>query len=218
MKRRPFALALAALAVLHACAGEEPAPHPGFEDVLLQGGATTDSLAAFVHAMELQPPLPGGPELVFTWPANGEVIPEKRGDILTFCWELAPSARAPRPPRPGAAGMPWAALLEAAPAARSPGWTAPLAELLGPPRAAHAGPPPYEGMLTYAVFSTSDDPALVRVLTGNYDYNPTASEFQKMAAATQPITLRLVTAFVKADEPVASGPFTGIEMTFTISR
>ena len=223
MRRRPLRLATSALTfaavfALHACAGDEPAPdtHPGFEDVLLQGDVTGDTLSAFVRAMEISLPRPGGPELVFTWPVNNEKIKEAEVHFLTVCWALAPTAEAPRPP-PAAPRSP--GLLDWEPGARSPSWAAPLAaplaDLLGP-RLAHAEPSGYEGMVTFAVLSTSDDPALIRVLTSEFDYNPTSAELARMAAAPQPITVRLVTAFVTPGKLLARGPFLGPELTFSI--
>lgn len=218
MKRQPFTLALAVLVALHACNAEEPQPHPGFEDVLLQGDVTGDSLAAFVHATRMRAPVPQSPKLVIIWPANGEKIPKAQRDLLTFCWVISTSARAPGFAPPASAGVRWAGLLDAAPAVHAPAWLAPFAELLGPARAAHAEPTSYEGMVTYAVFSTADDPALIRVLTSELDYNPTVDVLEKMAAATQPITLRLTTAFVTPESDVADGPFLGPEMRFSLER
>lgn len=218
MRMRPLLVALAGLAASHACTEPSSAPPPGFEDVVLEGEVGVETLGAVARALEIKPVLPGGPGLKFTWPADGEVIPEEKGGTTSFCWVFTSSARGPRPGVSSAPDARWAALPGPVPAARSRGWSDPLAELLGPVRQAHAEPaPPYEGVVSYAVFSSQGDPALVRVLTSRLDYGPDPAAWKKMAAAVQPITLRVVTATVEAGYPIAGGPYAGAEMTFTIA-
>lgn len=217
MKLRPFFLALGALAASQACAGKPAGPPPGFEDVLLEGEVTHDALTAFARALQINPVIHGGPGLKITWPADGEKIPVEQGDIASFCWTFTSFSLGPRRSVPPALDARWAALPGPAPEARSHRWIGPLAELLGPVRAAHADEEPgYEGVVVWAVFSTPDDPALVRVLTSALDYAPAPAVWKKMAAATQPITLRLFTGVVEDGRSMAEGPYVGTEMSFTI--
>lgn len=169
MWHRRSVLSLVALLPLHGCGGP-PVPPPGYEDVLLEGEATVETLIAFAAALDEGQPATGGLPVHISWPADGEKIHVDDGDVLSFCWVWAPSAKVS-----------------------------------------------FEGVVFYLVFSTEDDPALVRVLTTDLDYAPSPEVWEKMVAAGKPIELRLLSAIVTGGrvEP-GDGPFAGDEMTFAI--
>jgi hypothetical protein len=165
---RRSVLSFLALISLHGCG--PPVPPPGYEDVLLEGEASVETLIAFAAAFEERQVASGGLPLVITWPANGEKLHEEDGDVASFCWGYAQSAKAV-----------------------------------------------FEGNVFYAVFSTEDDPALVRVLTTTFDYRPSAEVWEKMFETGKPITMRLVSAIVTGGRVApGDGPFVGDEITITI--
>lgn len=199
---------------IHACSGSDPdqggAPS-GYEDVLLEGEVTDETLEAFAEKLassslvedELQAP-------VIDWPGQGDKLPKDTPS--SFCWRFGPAAHLDHAPGDHA----WAAL-DPRPARTASTWARPLLDLLGPPRSALAHGEPFNGIATYLVFSTASNPKLLRVLTSAEEFTPSKEAWGEMAAVGKPIKLSLVAAVFEENRvPQDGGPFAGIGITFTV--
>ncbi|MCC6553973.1 MAG: hypothetical protein IT372_13260 [Polyangiaceae bacterium] len=215
----------AAAALLYACDDHEHPPPADIGGVILEGDVTDETFLALDSALDQGAPVADPAQAaVIDQPAAGAALPETPAP--TFTWHIggaasrsAPAAlrRAALAPSPSPS---WSSPLTPAPAAASPlAWlTAPLRELAGPIRSAHAHGDPYNGTATYLRFSTSSEPRLVEVLTSALTYAPAAAAWDKMTAAGAPITLTLVTAIFEQDRIAPDGgPFAGGTVTFTVA-
>jgi hypothetical protein len=216
MKKTWTMLALIPLAAasVYACGGtdEEEEGAAGYEDVIYQGTVTDEAMVALGSALDQKAPADVPSQAPTLDAPTGMTVPKT--PIPTFTWHVGGmTQRSPMEP----AGP---RLLEVPGTPRGEHgarWLAPLAELLGPVRAANAHGTPFTGTATWLVFSTESNAKLTRVLTSDTKYTPDQAVWDKMVAAGKPITLTLVGA-VFADNRVAQdgGPFKGSTLTFTI--
>jgi hypothetical protein len=225
MRIRTLLFVPLASAAIYACscsAPEPSGPPPGYEDVKLEGLVTTASLTAFVGAFESGPPaeIPSRAPIL-EWPSDGEKLP--RDPPASFCWRFGETTAArAKLPREGSA---WTsldfgplALITPAPSAPFAAIASPLRDLFGSPRPARAAEPPYTGPATYLVFSTDTDPAFLRIFTSDIAYHPTQEVWEQMIAVRKPISLELVSVYVKSDRVLnGDGPAAGTSMQFSIS-
>jgi hypothetical protein len=66
------------------------------------------------------------------------------------------------------------------------------------------------------VFSTPSDPKLLRLVTTNTSFTPSAAAWQKLTSATEPVTLKLVSGTFENDELTAEGgPHQGQALNLT---
>jgi len=193
-----------ATASLYACDhDDEEEPPAGYEDVVYQGDVTDEALIALVSALEQKSPADVPSQApTLDMPAADAVLPKT--PIPAFSWTIGPTAmRAPTLFSPRAA---------------SASYVAPLVELLGPMRVAHAHGTPYTGSATWLVFSTATNPKLVRVLSSTTTYTPSQEAWDAMVAAGEPITLTLVGVLFEENRiAMDGGPFQGSATTFTIA-
>jgi hypothetical protein len=214
--------------------GEMPPPSSspaGYEDVLLEGGPTDETLVAFIQAFEAGPlDDVASQRAIFDWPADGEVLPKT--PPTPFCWRFGATARLDAPARGASLDSAWAA--EVAPLRPLPGAASyrsstattsavaivagPLLQLFGPPRRAAAHGTPFSGVGTYVVFSVDGNPKLLRALTGDVQFQPQQAAWDEMAATGKPITVTLVSAIFEQNRVVQEGgPFVGSSITVTIA-
>ena len=74
-------------------------------------------------------------------------------------------------------------------------------------------------MAYWLVFSTPDNPRLLRVYTTNPSYTPSAAAWQELVAVKGPITVALTTATFENDElTVEGGPHGGQQLSLTIAN
>lgn len=222
--RRAFLLAPLACAAIYACDGGETeptmaGPPDGYEDVVLQGDVTDETLVGFVSSLEeggLQDDPSQAPSMAS--PAAGAQLP--KGTVPEFSWTSGGAARL----APYGAPVRWAGLAPA-PADGIPrslvrdlvAFGAPLRELLAAPRAAHAHGAPYSGTATFVELTAKDGATLLRVFTSAQKLTPSQAEWDAMAAAAQPITIELTSALFEENRVVADGgPFAGTVIDFTI--
>lgn len=213
--RRTLLLAPLACPAIYACdGGTDPVttgPPEGYEDVVLAGDVTDETLAGFVTALEEGPPLEDpaqGP--VIAKPAQGEELPN--GTVPTFSWTFGSSARR----APATPAVMWASLRLAA-ARDLTAFSAPLRELLSAPRSAHAHGTPYNGVATFVELTAKDGTRLLRVLTSEQELTPSQSAWDAMAKAPQPVTIKLTSAVFEENRVAADGgPFAGTTTEFTI--
>lgn len=214
MRLRAIFLFPLATATIYSCesASEPPA---GYEDVLLEGTVTDETLVAFTEALAQRTPADVSSQMaVFDAPMNGAALP--RNPPPAFSWGIGSNAQREKP-------MPtnrWADLNLPIPgisAAPTP-FASPLRELFGGPRQAFAHGDPYNGTGTFLVFSTDANPKLLRVFTSNLAFTPSQAAWDDMAGAGKPITATLVSAIFEQNRIGADdGPFAGASITFTIS-
>jgi len=206
---RLFLLVPTACAAIYACDDhhDEVEVPAAYDDVIYEGTTTDEALVALVSAIDQKAPADVPSQApTLDMPAAGAL---PKTPIPTFTWHVgAMAARTPVAP-------PVLFRVEA-PAAR--GFFSPLAELVSPPRAAHAHGTPFTGTATWVVFSTDSDPKLARVLTSTTSYTPKQDVWDRMVAAKAPITLTLVGAVFSDNRVVMDGgPFQGSKTTFTIT-
>ncbi|MEJ7734823.1 MAG: hypothetical protein WKG00_37245 [Polyangiaceae bacterium] len=196
---------LVAAGLLCAACGSEGVPgatdtvRPEHRDVIFQGGATDDALAALLAT---DPTTAETAYPYFATPADGTELAEP----LRFSWKLSePEAR--RAPAPRTAAPPWRTAL------------GPLLELVGPVRSAHAATPRLDGRAFLAVFSTDSDDALLRVFTTELDYMPDAAAWSRLTSTPETITGWLLTGEFADDALVeGGGPFAGGWIQLTVER
>lgn len=214
--RRTLILAPLACAAIYACGGGETDPDntelpKGYEDVVLAGDVTDETLVGFVAALEEGTPTDDPAQApAIVKPAQWDELPV--GTIATFSWTFGTSARlGPRTP-----AAEWAALAPA-PARDLAAFAAPLCELLSAPRLARAHGEPYNGTATFVELTAKDGTRLLRVLTSDQKLTPAQAEWDAMAAAAQPITIKLTSAIFEENRVSADGgPFAGSTVEFTI--
>jgi hypothetical protein len=223
MRVRSILLVPIASVAIYACSDADVAPlaplpsglPAGYEDVLLEGLMTSESLQSLAQALADGPLEEGAStKAIVDWPADGEALPAY--PPASFCWRFGALARAAPPvPYRWVSSAPHELLPRTAPDRA----VAPLLELLGPPRSAFAEGQPYTGPGTYLVFSTAAEPKLVRALTSRNAFIPTDEVWDKMAAAGAPITLTLASASFEQNRVTPYGAvMAGTTITFTIKQ
>lgn len=223
-RRLVFLLPLAC-AALYGCPQEESTtPEDEYADVIYGGGATDEALVSLGSALDQKAPVDDPARAPVLDSPTATSLP--KDTIADFTWHFGTtgSFNAPLPLVPGHEAPAGPALLRLASAARDAGqslprsWMGPLAELVGPPRAAHAHGDPLNGTATWLVFSTKSDPKLVRVFTDQTSFTPGQETWDALAAAGEEITLSLIAADFE-DNRIADGgdPVQGTKLTFTIT-
>ena len=191
----------------------------GYEDVVYEGGTTDEALVAFVAALDQGAPQPDTTQApLLTSPMAGEL---PATPIPTFSFQLGSSASAatPRDVRVVLRSTPdWGDALQLLGArARQSALVGPLAELLGPPRAARAHGDPFNGYGYFMTIKSSADPKLCRVFTGATSFTPSSEVWSKISAAGE-VTVELVgAAFENNRIPSGGGPFLGSTTNLTIT-
>jgi hypothetical protein len=138
MRLRSIVLVPVAAVAVYACSDDDAASGPpaGYEDVLLEGSVTDETLVAFTEALGQRAPAEVPSQMaVFDWPANGEKLP--RNPPRPFCWHFGASAQRAS----SVEGERWAGLLPGSPAGSAVAherFVSPLRELFGAPRQAFA--------------------------------------------------------------------------------
>jgi hypothetical protein len=216
MRLRTLLLVPVASVAIYACSSSDPEPSgppPGYEDVVLGGEVTDETLVAFVEALEQGAPRDVPSQAAtLDWPEDGTQLPASTPP--SFCWHIGGAARRDR----GAPPDRWAGLEPVAPPPPAPA-SSPLRELLGPPRGALAHGAPFTGVATFLVLSTDGDPALLRALTSEVAFVPSQEAWDKVAtAASGPITVHLVSAFFEGDRVTDGGPIEGSTSQITVAR
>lgn len=198
MSSRRVASALSFL-LLAACSDhDEPAPsktEPDISTTVYVGGTTDEALEPFIDATPKDDPryyvIVDSPEL-------GEPLPSNTPAELRY--HLASEATH-LPSRPPPVLAP------------EPRWKRPLRELLqllGPPRVAYAHGTPYNGTAYFLLFRDADGAPQLSVFTGQGTYAPDDPAWKTLAAAKQPLSLEITSAFFEDNAiPLDGGPFVG---------
>lgn len=224
--RRLAFLVPAATALLYACddTHEHNEPQSDIGDVILEGSVTDETYVAFESALEQGPPESDPSQAaMLDQPADGAALP--RSPAPTFTWHFgAAASRSDGPPAGhrtarAPAAPAWIGLSPAPATVTSlDRLTAPLRDLLGPLRSAHAHGDPYSGTATYLRFSIDAAPTLIEGFTSKTSYTPSAASWEKLTGAGAPITLTLVSAVFEQNRVSQDGgPFAGSAVTFTIA-
>ena len=205
---------------LYGCpeAEETTTPEDEYTDVVFGGAATDEALVSLGSALDAKGPV--------TDPARAPVLDTPAGAVVPaspipeFSWHFGEAASRLRP-LPGEPGPAWlrfaAAPSQPLPLAGS--WVSPLLALVGPPRAAHAHGDPLNGTATFVVFSTKDDPKLLRVFTDQTSFTPGQDLWDKLVEAKAEITVSLVAADFDANRIADGGdPVQGTKLSFTIGE
>lgn len=207
LTRRRFIYGSAGAAtLLGACENESGEPSDDLADVIYEGAAIDEALETLLAAPVVDD---ASRTARFTWPSNGEVLPAS--EPLHVCWTIGQTAMY-RPPsivvpdvrRPAPHRTP--RLSERM-----------LAVLLGGIRSAHAHGKPLNGAGFLLVFSTPEDPKLLRVFTSAMAYIPDAAAQAKLAAVQGVIQVNLLHADFE-DNRIArdGGPFRAIPTSFEL--
>lgn len=202
---------------IYSCSDEEDAPSrppSGYEDVLIEGSVTNETLAAFAEALAQRGAVNiEDQKAVFDWPADGETRP--KSPPTPFCWHIGPIAD-----RMDSSVERWAGIESLMPYASraSEPFASPLREWLGAPRQAFAQGESYTGRGTFLVFSTDTNPNLLRVFTSAQVFIPSQAVWDEFAATGKPITATLTSATFQQDRIGPNdGPFAGASITITIA-
>lgn len=92
-----------------------------------------------------------------------------------------------------------------------------VGKLLSPIGTAHAHGVPYNGTAYFLVVSDAASHRLLRVFTNQTSYTPDAKAWQRLAAAPQPLTLVISSAFFEENQiPDDGGPFVGGTFRFEL--
>ncbi|MBK8254227.1 MAG: hypothetical protein IPK82_16360 [Polyangiaceae bacterium] len=219
--RRFFIFLPIATVALYGCPQESSTPTNEYADVIFGGAATDEAMVALGSALEQQDPVED-PARSPVLDAPTETVLAK-GTIVDFKWHFGASAAAPRP-RSNHPSRQWA-LVPPTELSPTPEWVpqpkaanshlalAPLLNLIGAPRAAHAHGDPLNGTATFLVFSTKTNSKLVRVFTDQTSFTPGQETWDALAAAGEEITLTLIAADFDANriadggDPVIGSPF-----------
>jgi hypothetical protein len=198
------ALFAGSTALLVACDGSETPEE--IADVVYEGGATDEALEALLGGTLKDDPSEGA---VFTWPADGEKL--LRSNPVSFCVRIGPAEGA------GASVAPTDVRLGAA--SDTPRWLGVLpATVAFPvfalPQTALAHGTPINGRAYFFVFSTADDPALLRVFTTSPDYIPDDAAVARLHAVSDKIKVEVTNAIFEENRiPADAGPFKGVPIT-----
>jgi hypothetical protein len=197
-------LVACAMVLLPACHESETPDE--IADVVYEGGATDEALEALLAGTVRDDPAEAA---IFTWPADGEKL--LKSIPVSFCVRIGPAegAGASVPPtdvRLGSASDTprWLGVLPAAVAL-------PLFAL---PQTALAHGTPINGRAYFFVFSTADDPALLRVFTTSPDYIPDDAAVARLHAVSDKIKVEVTNAIFEENRiPADAGPFKGVPIT-----
>jgi hypothetical protein len=179
---------------------------PSLADVIYEGGATDEALAALTAAEVKQD---AAKAAHITWPSNNEAVAPD--PPIAFWWEVT-QARRPKGVDPR-----WWREPRRAPSGAERAFALLLPPVLGPVRDAHAHGTPISGPAYFLVLSTEDDPKLVRVFTTALTYTPDADTWAKLKGAAKPITAVVTWADFDTNRVVqGGGPWQGEPITITI--
>lgn len=208
---------IASVAIYSCSSHEEDASGPpsGYEDVLLQGAVTDETLVAFSETLAQRGTADvASQKAVFIWPADGEILP--KASLPAFNWQIGTTTKR----MDSSPAVRWAGLgsfMPHAPAEPKP-FASPLRELLGAPRQAFAHGDPYNGTGTFLVFSTDTNPKLLRIFTSALTFTPSQEAWDAMVATGKPITAILTSAIFEENRiGPDEGPFVGASIKFTIA-
>lgn len=221
--RRAFLLAPLACAAIYACGGDDTGPAKsdvpqGYEDVSLEGDVTDETLAGLALALADGAHEDPSQAPVIAKPAAGVELP--KATVPELSWTFGPTAhRGCRAPAVRWAGLAPAPLRDVRQSFQHDlaAFTAPLRELLSAPRSAHAHGEPYNGTATLVELTAKDGAKLLRVFTSEQTLTPSQAAWDEIAAAAQPITIKLTSAVFEENRVTADGgPFAGSTTDFTI--
>lgn len=211
---------LASLA-LYGCpeAQETTTPEDDLGDVVFGGAATDEALVSLGSALDAKDPVTDPARAPVLDTPTGPVVPAS--PIPEFSWHFgeAASRLRPLPGEPGPASLRFAAAPSQVRRPLPGSWVSPLLDLVGPPRAAHAHGDPLNGTATFVVFSTKDDPKLLRVFTDQTSFTPGQDLWDKLVEAKAEITVSLVAADFESNRIADGGePVQGTKLSFTIGE
>lgn len=178
--------------------GGEPGPsRPDIAGAVYVGAATDEGLLAVLSASPKERP---ASTPVITAPETGAVLEVP----TTFAYRIGATAEG------------------RAPSQRERGRSVrvdKLMQLFGPERRAHAHGEPMNGPAFLLTFSTSSDPALLRVFTQEVEYIPGTAEWQTLAAIGEEITLVVTLAiFDQGRITQDGGPFRSAPLSFRVRQ
>lgn len=206
---RRTALAAASTVALLASAsavsfGSSSCSSHDIDDVVFEGGASTDALETLLDAKIVDSP-PDAAE--FTWPTNGDIV--ELSPPPTFCWRQG--AIEARLELPNLLRIDRASERTAK---RAPSW---FDRWFGV-NTAYADGNPLSGRGFLLVFSSAAQPEFLRVFTTLADYTPDAPHMAMLTSQKGTIQA-IVTTAIFADNVVmkTGGPFKGIPVTFTMA-
>ena len=194
----------------------------GYEDVAYEGDTTDEALVSLVAALEQGTVEDPAKSAVLDAPV--EAVPAATPP--TFTWHVGPESRREAPDRSRHAALPPSEPLpgpslrlfeQPAPRAGTFLELALQAALSGVP-SAHAHGDPFNGYGTLLAVSSSSNPKLARVFTGDSTWTPSAAIWQAIVDAGGTLTVTLVGAdFEQNRIAEGGGPFDGSTTTFTIA-
>lgn len=193
-----------AMPLLSAC--EESETPEEIADVVYEGGATDEALEALLAGTVRDDPAEAA---IFTWPADGEKL--LKSNPVSFCVRIGPAEGA------GASVAPTDVRLGAA--SDTPRWLGVLPAavalpVFALPQTALAHGTPINGRAYLFVFSTADDPALLRVFTTSPDYIPDDAAVARLHAVSDKIKVEVTNAIFEENRiPADAGPFKGVPIT-----
>lgn len=177
-----------------ACSATPSASAEDLGDVIYEGGATDEALAAMTALAPRVSPTP----LRFSAPQSDAKLPA--ASAPTFTW--------------GSAGAIDSGVGLRSGGRRGPAWS--FSPFGG--GAAHAHGAALNGDATFVTFSTPANAKLVRVFTTSTTYRPSAEAWQKLSAANGPITASLRRATFDNNAVAAGGgPFEGTPVSFSVT-
>jgi hypothetical protein len=194
----------------------------GYEDVAYDGDTTDEALVSLVAALEQGTVEDPAKSAVLDAPV--EQVPAAAPP--TFTWHVGPESRRDAPggtrhaALPPAEPMPGPGLLLLEGPAPRPGTFLELAlqaALSGVP-SAHAHGDPFNGYGTLLSVTSTSNPKLARVFTGDSTWTPSAAVWEAIVDAGGTLTVTLVGAdFEQNRIAEGGGPFDGSTTTFTIA-
>ena len=165
----------------------------GPTDAVYEGTATDEGLSN-LEGLETKTDVARAP--LITSPTNGAKV--QSASAPTFTWKATPTATLP-------------------PSRRSQNTRFAMGAPFGPMRSAHAHGTPMNGKAFLLVFKNASGATVLRVLTTNATYQPTADKFGKLKEAKTALTLSIAGASYDNNNVVqGSGPFVGEPVSFTL--
>ena len=187
----------ALIGFLGACGESSEEATSGLENVVFVNEISDEALA---RLLEKTPVDVAAERLEIVSPSAGAELP--RASATTFSWRAAGSAAKPHAPEPGS---------------KLPRLLRALEAFLSPIGVAHAHGPPYNGVAYYLLFSTPQNPRLLRVFTAARNYTPDPASWSKLTAESGPITLSITSGVFENSLLLSDGgPFIGAATQFTI--
>ena len=170
-------------------------------DVIFEAEATDEALEALLAASDVDDPTQAA-RLVA--PSAGATL--DASTPVTFSWTVGASASLVPARRRGHQGSD-----------RAETW-AELAALFGPVRVAHAHGTPVNGRGYFLVVEDADGNPVHRVFTLAFDHTPSASAWDALAAAPQPLRASVRSAIFENDRIATDGgPWSGQATEFTVA-